>query len=1162
MVQANQTFLELMAQPRLGKLMLSREVAILFSADMAQVLWANVSGLFMLGVKEFATLPGTGALPQQTFIRQLAGAARQVSHNQTLVRGFRIPRGTKSEFVQCELGLYPFPDSKNGILLTCDDEVLQPTVPEHEFAALIVQSLAGVADNVAIVDEFGLVVGASEGFQAIEFSADDIPGLVRDALAAGEQISDKIVGISDNQQIAARIINLNGQPARLMFVCERQEVLSTQFAETAEPNQDPEIDPGLARPTDQTPSSQSSRSSSDNSSAEQDSQPTAVRSLLDRWYSRQNSLGLPTTDADSQDNWETPSISNEVQAERETANQTASVCHPEPQEDDTPREDIADLPEPVAAEDASNKHQDTTVLPIEADDNKRETGEDVSEISLPEPKLPFHYNATGEAIRFAWKIDANGVFRTVSPELAQTVGPNAADIIGRNWREVATVFGFDRSGEIAQMLERRDTWSGKTVLWPVQGTDLVLPIDLAALPAFDQDREFDGFRGFGIIRTADATVDYDEIGRALVSGTKTEDGGSAEEENNDDAIEIENQDVVRKQQRSIDDEIAPGDNLEVESDGTESDDLAADDQPVTDDARGNGATIVDMSTIRNREKENTATKDEHLTGKEERAFQEIGEKLGSEADFDPAEDSDKVANRNVPDEQQDMLEDPDVAELASKMASSLQKVETKDHDIPRQCEILQQLPVPVLVYRNDELLFANNELLNITGYASLENIAASGGVETLISARKIGEGENPVMTLTRQDGSSLRVNPLLQTVPWDDEKALLLTFRKSEAVDTIEKAAIDIVRVSELENILDTATDGIIIADQQGSIESLNASGEALFGISFDDAKGKQLSDIFAQESQQTIEDYISEISQPGVAGILNDGREVIGKEVNGGLIPLFVTIGKLGESEKYCVVLRDITQWKKAEEELVTAKREAENANDQKTEFLARVSHEIRTPLNAIIGFSDVMIEERFGPIGNDRYREYLRDINRSGVHVLDLINDLLDISKIEAGKMELNYEAVDLNQLVSQTVALLQPQANGERIIIRTSLSRAVPNVVADVRSVRQVILNLVSNAIKFTEPNGQVIVSTVYEGNGEVGLRVRDTGRGMSPAEIEHAMKPFSQINVMDDQRGRGTGLGLPLTKALVEANRAYFDLESKPGEGTIAHVHFPTQRVLAD
>jgi signal transduction histidine kinase len=260
--------------------------------------------------------------------------------------------------------------------------------------------------------------------------------------------------------------------------------------------------------------------------------------------------------------------------------------------------------------------------------------------------------------------------------------------------------------------------------------------------------------------------------------------------------------------------------------------------------------------------------------------------------------------------------------------------------------------------------------------------------------------------------------------------------------------------------------------------------------------------------------------------------------------------------------VLRDMTHWKKVEEDLVKARRAAELASEQKSEFLARVSHEIRTPLNAIIGFSDVMIEERFGPVGNERYREYLRDINRSGAHVLDLVNDLLDISKIEAGKMEMSFEAVELNQIAAETVALLQPQANRDRIIIRTSLSRAVPKVVADARSMRQIILNLVSNAIKFTPENGQVIVSTVYEGDGEVALRVRDTGRGMSAEDIERAMKPFQQVGSIAERRGRGTGLGLPLTKAMVEANRAYFELESKPGEGTIAHVHFPSQRVLAD
>jgi PAS domain S-box-containing protein len=402
-------------------------------------------------------------------------------------------------------------------------------------------------------------------------------------------------------------------------------------------------------------------------------------------------------------------------------------------------------------------------------------------------------------------------------------------------------------------------------------------------------------------------------------------------------------------------------------------------------------------------------------------------------------------------------------------------------------------------------------------------------------------------------------------VPWEGGKALLLTFRTHPAempAGKVEKAAIDLARVAELQNILDTAADGVIVADAGGRIESINAAGEALFGIDFDPANERNLTDLFAFESHKTIDDYMAELSQPGLPGLIADGREAIGREAKGGLIPLFVTMGRMGESGKYCVVLRDMTHWKKVEEDLVKARRAAELASEQKSEFLARVSHEIRTPLNAIIGFSDVMIEERFGPVGNERYREYLRDINRSGAHVLDLVNDLLDISKIEAGKMEMSFEAVELNQIAAETVALLQPQANRDRIIIRTSLSRAVPKVVADARSMRQIILNLVSNAIKFTPENGQVIVSTVYEGDGEVALRVRDTGRGMSAEDIERAMKPFQQVGSIAERRGRGTGLGLPLTKAMVEANRAYFELESKPGEGTIAHVHFPSQRVLAD
>jgi signal transduction histidine kinase len=206
--------------------------------------------------------------------------------------------------------------------------------------------------------------------------------------------------------------------------------------------------------------------------------------------------------------------------------------------------------------------------------------------------------------------------------------------------------------------------------------------------------------------------------------------------------------------------------------------------------------------------------------------------------------------------------------------------------------------------------------------------------------------------------------------------------------------------------------------------------------------------------------------------------------------------------------------------------------------------------------------MDEKFGPIGSDRYRDYLRDINRSGNHVLDLVNDLLDISKIEAGEQEMNYEAVSLNEALAEAVAMMQPQANRERVIIRSSLASRLPEVVADLRSVRQIALNLLSNAIRYTQAGGQVIVSTAYEPSGDVAMRVRDTGIGMTLAEIDQALKPFKQINTLKRGRHDGTGLGLPLTKAMVEANRARFSISSTPGEGTLVEIVFPSTRVLAE
>jgi PAS domain S-box-containing protein len=369
-------------------------------------------------------------------------------------------------------------------------------------------------------------------------------------------------------------------------------------------------------------------------------------------------------------------------------------------------------------------------------------------------------------------------------------------------------------------------------------------------------------------------------------------------------------------------------------------------------------------------------------------------------------------------------------------------------------------------------------------------------------------------------------------------------------------------RLRELSSILDVATDGVVLLDDVGRILSLNRSAEALFGYDQNEVAGERFIVLLAPESHGVATEYLDGLRRDGVASLLNDGREVLGRVRQGGLIPLFMTVGRVSEApeRKFCAVLRDITAFKKAEGELIAAKRAAEEASAHKSDFLAKVSHEIRTPLNAIIGFAEVMLEERFGPVGNERYKDYLRDIHASGGHVISLVNDLLDLAKVEAGRMELSFTSVDLNGLAAGGIALMQPQAARERIVMRTSFAQKLPAVVADERSVRQIVLNVIANAIRFTEAGGQVIVSTAATDRGEVALRVRDTGLGMTPEEVEAAMQPFRQLAT--SRRGGGTGLGLPLTKALVEANRGALRITSARNEGTLVEVLFPPTRVLAD
>jgi signal transduction histidine kinase len=350
---------------------------------------------------------------------------------------------------------------------------------------------------------------------------------------------------------------------------------------------------------------------------------------------------------------------------------------------------------------------------------------------------------------------------------------------------------------------------------------------------------------------------------------------------------------------------------------------------------------------------------------------------------------------------------------------------------------------------------------------------------------------------------------------------------------------------NRLVEALETSREGVMLTSPDGKIVMSNSALRGFFPkIAYRLMPGQAFEVALAEIQGQLAPTQVNSehVETSGHAELeLADGRW------------LRMTVSQTSEGGSI-IFLSDFTAIKEREESLRRAKAEAERANASKTRFLANMSHELRTPLNAIIGFSEIINGQLFGPLGNEKYADYSGDILRSGRHLLAVINDVLDLSKSEAGKMSMSVRELDMRDVLDDCAAMVREQCMAAGLAFETSGLDAHMPMTGDPAKLRQIFLNLLSNAIKFTEKGGTVSLSAEMR-DGCVAVTVADTGIGMDPEDLEIAFQPFAQVDNRLERRYEGTGLGLPLTRALVDLHEAAMAIDSARGKGTRITIIFP-------
>ena len=575
-------------------------------------------------------------------------------------------------------------------------------------------------------------------------------------------------------------------------------------------------------------------------------------------------------------------------------------------------------------------------------------------------------------MRFLWQMDAQNRFSLGSDGFSRLIGLATTAAFGRPWHEINAALNLDPENKIAHAIATRNTFSGLKVMWPLDGTDIRLPVTLSALPVLDHDNRFVGYQGFGVCNDLDLLAQVGDLRRDQ---------------------------TLRRLQRVP---VPP-----------------PHDAPVAPVKTASGAAPTD-------ETKSASATSPVLTPVENSTFNELGRQLS------------------------ERLEHPD---------SQSQNTSAHPEDAP------------------------SPEQHN-----------------TLPDAERLAE---------------------------------------------------------DLSAILDVVNDSAITFDADGQINACNRSAETLFGYANGDIAKHTVFDLLMPDAHRAVRDAIAAVidAETPASHIEADDRRINGRSIDGSPIPLSMTIGRSAHQDaSLFAVFQDMRPRKQHAAELYALRQQVERANRARTDMLEWVSHEVRTPTDTIAGYADVMLDEKFGAAGNERYSAHLRDIRGAARQITTTLNEMRDLAHIESGDFEFNMAPQNLNTIVEQSIASMQATASDSRVVIRPALGHSLPTVTADIEALRLIAGNLIGLSIHLAQAGGQVIVSTLLSDSGKVMLRVRDTGEALDALQIAAISDTSRPLNTASHPRLAKSGINLPLTRALIQANHAHLGIRTAPNSGTLIEVTF--------